>query len=194
MSAEPVPESARPSAGDGKPVWRAWARRRRAAIDAAKAGAEIAEVLESWPNYQAAVRVLVYLAIGDEPDLAPLLGDDAKSFYTTRTGEPALSLHRLDPKELERHRFGFLQPPASAAPALAGEIDLVLVPGLAFDTSGNRLGFGMGYYDRLLHGFPSGVPLVGVCPAALLVPLLPHEPHDVRMTHLATEEGVLPIS
>lgn len=152
--------------------------------------------LREWPAYLAAARILVYLAFGDEPDLSPLLNDPDKSFYSTRAqteGEPALTLHRLDLESLERHRFGFLQPTVAAAPGSAKEMEMVLVPGLAFDLSGNRLGFGLGFYDRLLGTLDPKVPLVGVTPAELLVSRLPDEPHDVRMTHLATEDGVFPV-
>ena len=141
------------------------------------------------------------MAFGDEPDLTPLLDSGQKTFYTTRTEEATaageapgiLTLHRLDPGELVRHRYGFLQPSPLAPPAAPELIDLVLVPGLAFDTGGHRLGFGMGYYDRLLAAMDTEVPRVGVTSAALLVPELPSEEHDVRMTHLATESGVMEV-
>lgn len=149
--------------------------------------------------------MLVYLAFAGEPDLAPLIAGGDKTFYATRTeesalpgeprpeGQPLLTLHRLEPDELERHRFGFLQPSPLAAPVASESIDLVLVPGLAFDRSGHRLGFGMGYYDRLLAALDAEVPRVGICPAELLVAVLPNEEHDVPMTHIATEAGVLPM-
>jgi 5-formyltetrahydrofolate cyclo-ligase len=200
-----VPELERhgqPSADAPKSVWRSWARRKRRETDSAAAGRLVAESLSAWPAYRGARRVLLYLAFGGEPDLRPLLTDHTKSFYTTRVvegrypgeGEPRLTLHRLDPEALERHRFGFLQPVSTAVPMSPTDIDLVLVPGLAFDASGNRLGFGMGFYDRLLVELEADVPRVGVTPAALLVPRLPEEDHDVRMTHLATEDGVLPLA
>ncbi|MEX2541749.1 MAG: 5-formyltetrahydrofolate cyclo-ligase [Trueperaceae bacterium] len=183
-----------PESGAPKADWRVWARRRRSAIDPWHTGQAVAARLREWPAYLASARILVYLAFGDEPDLSALLDDPAKSFYTTRTateGEPALTLHRLDLASLERHRFGFLQPTVAAAGS-AGEMEMVLVPGLAFDVSGHRLGFGMGFYDRFLGSLDPSVPLVGITPAELLVPRLPSEPHDVRMTHLATEDGVFP--
>lgn len=191
----PGREPGTPGLYQGKAPWRAWARRVRGKIDPVAAGGLIASSLTAWDLYRTARRVLVYLAFGDEPDLRSLLKDD-KEFFATRTpaGQGELSLHRLDIEELERHRFGFLQPPASAAPVGVGEIELVLVPGLAFDLSGNRLGFGKGFYDRLLAGMDPAVPRVGVTPAALLVPHLPCEEHDISMTHLATEDGVFPVA
>ena len=81
--------------------------------------------------------------------------------------------------------FGILEPQGER-PCPAGEIDLVVCPGVAFTADGRRLGRGRGYYDRYL-----GVPAfrgfrVGVCYAHQLVDDLPVEPHDVRMDRVIT--------
>lgn len=70
------------------------------------------------------------------------------------------------------------------------EIDLVVVPGVAFDRSGNRLGHGNGYYDRLLAQTRPNVPRVGLAFECQLVDELPAEPHDVRMHAVITEVAV----
>jgi len=79
--------------------------------------------------------------------------------------------------------------PAEDAPAPPP--DLVLVPGLAFDRSGFRLGRGGGFYDRFLESlsFPRPV-LCGVCFSRQIVPAVPREPHDARVDWILTEEGV----
>ncbi|HEX7003793.1 MAG TPA: 5-formyltetrahydrofolate cyclo-ligase [Trueperaceae bacterium] len=196
-----APDLQRPPAQARKEEWRSWARAQRASVDPLASGRAIAEGLLRSPLFAQARHILTYLAFGGEPDLAPLLDAPEKTFYTTRTAEspaagdlPGLTLHRLDPRDLERHRFGFLQPSPLAPPVPGERIDLVLVPGLAFDTSGNRLGFGMGYYDRLLATLAEDAPRIGVTTSALVVPRLPAEEHDVRMTHLATEVGLVPVS
>lgn len=186
---------ATPQPEDSKRVWRAWARQRRSGLEPTDTGRRIAEQLAAWDGYRAASRVLIYLAFGNEPDLTSLVTDASKHFYTTRTpgdGQP-LTLHRLDPGDLERHRFGFMQPSPSAAHVAVSDVELALIPGLAFDMRGNRLGFGLGYYDRFLGSLGRQVPLIGVVPSALLVPRLPVDPHDVRMTHLASEDGIIPV-
>ena len=118
-----------------------------------------------------------------------------KTIPVTRTwpgAERRLSVHRLERASLERHRYGFLQPPATAPEVDPATVDLVLVPGLAFDVAGGRLGYGLGYYDRLLPRLDPAAPRVGVALRALVVPALPADPRDVAMTHLATESGVAP--
>lgn len=77
-------------------------------------------------------------------------------------------------------------------PVDASDVDIVLVPARAFDRHGYRLGRGGGHYDRLLPTLRPGVPVVGVTCTARIVDRLPREPHDVPMTHLATETGVVP--
>ena len=67
-------------------------------------------------------------------------------------------------------------------------LDLVLVPGVAFDWKGERLGFGKGYYDRFLT--KTSALLVGVAFSAQVIPDVPTESHDVSMNALLTENGI----
>ena len=115
-------------------------------------------------------------------------------FAVTRT-PPAgpLTLHPAV-GAMEWHRYGFAQPMADAFELQPRHISLALVPGVAFDRRGNRLGHGVGYFDELLDRLPDDCPRVAVTPAALVVDRLPVEPHDVPMTHLATEEGVVAVA
>ena len=71
-------------------------------------------------------------------------------------------------------------------------IDAVLVPGLAFDRRGNRLGFGAGWYDRMLARCRPGAAFVGIAFDAQLFPAVPGESHDIRVRWIATPGAVLP--
>lgn len=182
----------RPRPEDPKSAWRAWARQARAEALTPTANLLVLAALRDWPPFQAARNVLTYLPFGTEVDPSALHALPGKRFFITRTpaGGFDLSLHPLDPDSLERHRFGFEQPRAGAPAADPAAIDLALVPGLAFDRRGARLGYGRGYYDRLLRTLPPSSPLVGVTLDALIVPCLPASGHDVPVTHLASEAGV----
>lgn len=83
--------------------------------------------------------------------------------------------------------FGLLEPQGGSGVPIA-ELDLMVVPGVAFDRTGHRLGYGKGFYDRELHssGF-SGV-LIGLCFDFQLVDRLPSEMHDVPVDYLVTEQ------
>jgi 5-formyltetrahydrofolate cyclo-ligase len=80
--------------------------------------------------------------------------------------------------ELAPGRFGIREP--VAGPALA-QLDLIVVPGLAFTAEGNRLGRGAGFYDRFLTGIPATTVKVGVCFEFQRVSEVPQESHDVKM-------------
>jgi 5-formyltetrahydrofolate cyclo-ligase len=83
---------------------------------------------------------------------------------------------------------GILEPDPQRTRAVAPEtIDLVLVPGVAFDMCGGRLGFGAGFYDRLLDRLPRDVPTVGLAFDFQVMPRLPLLPHDVKLAAVATD-------
>ncbi len=103
---------------------------------------------------------------------------------------------RLVPKrvlsfaELVPGAYGIPSPPASSPEVAAWEIDVVLVPGLAFDRRGYRLGYGGGYYDRFLPLLRPGALKVGLAYARLLWEELPAEEHDQAVDWVVTEEGI----
>ena len=71
-----------------------------------------------------------------------------------------------------------------------GEVDVAIVPGVAFDRQGNRLGHGAGYYDRLLAELPSSAYLISVAYECQMLEAIPHEPHDIGMDQVVTESDV----
>lgn len=182
-----------PDAAAGKDEWRQWARQARAAIDWEAASIAIRESLLGWQSLQTAANALIYLPMAEEVDLQPLVESGLQcSWLTTRTPPRGsqLTIHELG-GPLEVHPFGYLQPHSSAPEVHPFDVDVLLVPGLTFDLWGNRMGRGAGYYDRLLAMARVDAPRVGIVPAALVVDRLPTGRHDVPMTHLATEEGVI---
>ena len=78
-------------------------------------------------------------------------------------------------------------------PRLSGW-DIIVVPGLAFDRRGNRLGRGFGYYDRFLGGLPESVPRVGLACVSQVVPEVPVDAWDVPVHALVTEDGVIRVA
>ncbi len=94
------------------------------------------------------------------------------------------------PDDLSCGAFGALEPTGGQAMA-PEDIDLMVLPGVAFDRAGHRLGYGKGFYDRALDVPGRRGLLVGLCFEQQLIDLLPAEPHDVRMDMLVTEERIL---
>ncbi len=105
------------------------------------------------------------------------------------TGTMDLAAYRPgDP--LHETPFMVKEPLESAAVIDPASVDLVLVPGLAFDTRGHRLGFGQGHYDRFLPRMPNAV-RVGLSFELQLLAEVPSATHDVPVDHLATERRML---
>ncbi len=156
----------------------------------------ICSAIERSPLFQYAGTVAVYLAMAGEVDLEPLLTAN-KRFVAPRMHDepqPHLTFHVLASELLEEHPWGVRQPAAAAALVPLPEIDLLIVPGLLFDRRGARLGYGKGYYDRLLAQRTGGKPTtLGVALEALVLPELPTGPHDLAVDYLVTELGFRPL-
>nr|WP_034354928.1 5-formyltetrahydrofolate cyclo-ligase [Deinococcus phoenicis] len=170
----------------GKAEWRAWAREVRTGLP--DLSAELIAHLAAFLHTRGARRVLAYRTLPGEPDVSALSGPF--ELLTSRARfrpTPHLTLHPWA-TATEVSRFGALQPPADAPRLTLETVDAVLLPALAFDRRGVRLGYGGGFYDRLLPDF-AGL-TVGVVWDALVVDELPCEPHDLRVGFLATEGGV----
>ena len=199
--------SGTPGRESSKADWRRWVRDHRQTVSAATTAAVVAGLrtfIEAFDERSAAVAgrpvppganlILFYRAIADELSLDGLAdGLGWQRFAVTRT-PPAgpLTLHSAI-GAMEQHRYGFPQPTADAFELQPRHISLALVPGVAFDRHGTRLGHGVGYFDELLARLPGDCPRVGVAPSELVFDRLPVEPHDVPMTHLATQDGVVAI-
>jgi len=146
--------------------------------------------------------VCAYVPIGTEPGsiemLDMLLRRSARVLLpvarTTADNTPLpLRWGEYRPGTLIAGRWGLREPPGPRLPASAlADASLVLVPALAVDRSGVRLGRGQGFYDRSLKGRNPQARLVAIVRDEELVDELPSEPHDVRMTHALTpKRGVI---
>ena len=133
--------------------------------------------------------VLTFLAMPGEISLACLQGDPAFVLAVTRTPPKGpLTVHRLY-GPLETHPLGYLQPAADAELMDLADIEAVLVPGVLFSATGERLGHGRGYYDHLLSNLPVRPRLIGITVDRRVVEDLPMSETDVWMDAIATESG-----
>ena len=158
-----------------------------------RASAAICAHLADWDVFQRSDTILTYMPMRTEVDLRSLLVDFTDKRWLLPRILPEenhrMVFHPYDPDQLIEHPFGMAEPAPYLPQIPPAEIQLVLVPGLAFDRSGWRLGYGGGYFDRFLWDF-SGVS-VGAVFQALLVDALPHGEHDVPMRWLVTESGLI---
>lgn len=152
--------------------------------------------LTATPQWQAARSVMMFAALGFEPDFIPLI--DAAS--GKRLIFPSMESERIMPRavpaatSLRLSPGGIREPSIVSCPVVPpGEIDLIIVPGLGFGRDGTRLGRGRGHYDRFLTQLRPGTLLCGACFTCQVMDTMPTEPHDVPMHLLLTEEGCHPI-
>jgi 5-formyltetrahydrofolate cyclo-ligase len=108
---------------------------------------------------------------------------------TVRTG-----FRRVDQlTDLALGGSGFVEPHEGAPEARRGDIDLMVVPALAVDALGYRLGYGKGFYDATLPDFRPPARAVAVAFAFQLLSEIPREPHDVRCDTIVTDERVMDV-
>ena len=148
--------------------------------------------LLSHQRLREARTIMLYHSLPDEVDthtIADSLLMSGKTILLPRvTGESTMELRRYTgPRDLAIGAFGIMEPMGDVFTDYAS-IDLAVVPGMAFDHSGNRMGRGKGYYDRLLpllkHAYK-----IGVCFPFQMVESVPRDEHDARMDEVITQNS-----
>jgi 5-formyltetrahydrofolate cyclo-ligase len=137
-----------------------------------------------------------YVAARGEIDPAPALtaaaaGGASVALPRVATEAPRLRFHRADAGPLAPGRFGLREPAATAPEIPLDELEVVIVPGLAFDAAGRRLGFGGGYYDSVFGASGTRPALIGVCYDFQIVPRCPAGDGDVPVDLVVTDARVL---
>lgn len=153
--------------------------------------AKITQLLTAFAIYRSAKCICVYMAAFNEPRTMPLIQKalaDGKTVCVpiTDTENTTLSLSYIhDISALRKGAYGIFEPTVidSANPR---DVDLIVVPGIVFDKSGSRIGFGKGFYDRLLTD--TRAVKVGLCYQFQLCEGVPSDKHDIPMNMLVTEE------
>lgn len=156
--------------------------------------ASICRRLQSHPVFQIARTIALYSAFDREPDLFPLISAIPKKWVlpvvVDKTQMDFVVFSKKE--ELVKGRYGILQPKDTAKKIDVQEIDLILLPMVAFDTLGNRIGRGAGHYDRAL-AFLSGnhrikkPHLIGVAYEFQKIENSECDPWDIRLNGVVTE-------
>ncbi len=152
--------------------------------------------LLTLPAYQRAQRLLCTVSFGSELDTSGIIDRaraDGKHVVLPRVDKSSadllLFLTDTDAR-LETSSWGIAEPPLNATMVDSGELDLVIVPGLAFDRAGNRLGYGRGYFDRLLAQLPVRATRVALCFECQVVDAVPVLDTDEKIDILVTVAAV----
>ena len=149
------------------------------------------------PTYQEADAVLAYASFGTELQTDGLLRrvlDDGKALVLPRVERSGLGLYEVRDlaMDLAPGTWGIREPrPDRCLPADPGRVGFALTPGVAFDRRARRLGYGGGFYDRLLAGgLPEGTPLVSGAFEVQIVDEVPTDAHDASVDFVITEKEV----
>ena len=129
--------------------------------------------------------VALFAPLGDEVQIAPLAEKVSCRVVLPRVKGEGMEFYDYDAEAMAVGSFGIVEPQGGQAVA-AQEIDLMVVPGVAFTEAGDRLGRGKGYYDRYLSREGFRAYCVGVCYAHQVVGELPVEPHDKQMDEVVS--------
>lgn len=198
--------------GEVKAELRRRARETLGAVSSAELAGKsraICERLGQWGPYVAATAVMVFLPLAGEVDVRGLVWGESEKGGAGGAGAaggmlgggkrvcvPRVDWERkvMEPAvvtagmELVAGWHGVMEPPREAKGLAVEELDLVLVPGLAFDAAGHRLGRGAGFYDRFLADERlAGAVTCGVCLESQIVASVPREEWDVPVKAIATE-------
>ncbi len=188
-----------------KPFLRKTLLARRSALppeEAAALSRRIQEHILNNPAWQKATQVLIYSPIRNEADTALLLEDALSKgkevlFPRCVPGKAGIMDLAACPasEALCQGTFGILEPDIKHCPALRGDDlhpEMAVVPGVGFDRNGGRLGYGAGYYDRVLAGTEfKNTYLLGAAYGFQVVDNLYADPWDQRLNAIVTEDGVI---
>ncbi len=157
----------------------------------ADAAQRLHDKVVALPAFKTARTLFCYSSVDGEADTQLILATAwrmGKTVYLPLCRDRAMRALRANGfDELVKHgRLMIAEPPAMGEEASPDAIDLTLVPALAFDKRGYRLGYGGGYYDRFLSGY--GGLSVGLCRAEYVLETIPLETHDVAVSLVLTDE------
>ncbi len=174
---------------------------RNAQLDKDDISQRIWERFIASPEYATAQTVLLYVDVRSEvrtrPFLPAALGH-GKTIAVPYCVNAELELFHLESiEELELGAYKILEPKSALRDLPAKRIDpsaldLVVVPGVAFDRRGARMGHGFGYYDKLLRHCRSDAVFVAFAFECQLFPEIPNQAHDIFMNKVITELGIYP--
>lgn len=153
--------------------------------------ADVSEHIFHWLSARLPGSISSFRPLADEVDLRPLVERLPGWRWLLPRIESDDSLTWRDARvALETHRWGMEQPIDTGSVIRSIDVDVFLVPGLAFDLSGNRLGRGGGFFDRELAARRGDSVAVGVTVQERMLDFIPTEQHDQAVDYLATEVGV----
>ena len=164
----------------------------------------IREKLFSLNEFKDAKNIMFYVSFNNEVNTIETIKELSKNKKENKKNiivpyveknNPILQLSEIkDFSDLEPKTFGILEPKKNKIKNFdIDRLDLVIVPGIAFDKNGHRIGYGYGYYDRLLGKLGDKATKTGLCYEFQLIDKIPEEKHDIPMDIIITEKRIIKV-
>lgn len=157
----------------------------------------MAKQLVAWPYYQQAKVIMLFLSMFDEPQMEKIIENSWSHGKIVCVPHMRKEFGVMDAAvienwdELVTGRFNLMVPnPESLQIMNPALIDLIIVPGVGFDRSGNRLGMGAGYYDRFIPQAPQAI-LIGAIWTSHVLENIPHNHYDKPVDYLLNEDEII---
>ena len=166
------------------------------AIERINKGKKAAEKFFLTKDYMEAINILLYFPFRSEIDTTIIIRkalQDCKKIILPRVWHKNLDLYFIENYEhqLKKSSYGIMEPvPELCKPAEISDIDLAIVPGICFDKNLNRLGYGGGFYDKLIPLLNNNVKKIALCFEMQMLPEIPVLSHDTKMDEIITESNI----
>jgi len=164
---------------------RRWAKDLRRSLDLKNVSIQIENKIKNLDKYKSAKTVMSYMAKDLEISLSNLFQDNSKAWFLPVVKDVIVAVpYVLGKTKLVRNKFNILEPELNKSVSVT--LDVIFVPGLCFDKSGNRIGYGAGFYDNFLKLNPDSFK-IGTCPKECLIDSLPQDKWDIKVDLVLTD-------
>ena len=159
---------------------------------------KIIESFKKEDSYKKARGIFIYIGFGSEINTKVIIEDalkKGKEVYVPKVKGKEMLLIKIDSLEnLVTSSYGILEPIGDNNNFDVDKLDLLVMPGVAFDNSGNRIGYGGGYYDRFLEKNKTNAEKIALAYEFQILNSINNEKHDVKVDKIITEERIINIS
>ncbi|MEI7475146.1 MAG: 5-formyltetrahydrofolate cyclo-ligase [bacterium] len=166
------------------------ARLIRSNINICEISRDIVEQIKKEDFYKNSKNILAYYPFGDEVDITNLFSDETKNWYLPRLEFKTKKLKFYKYKSddfLEKNEFGIFEPAIDKEKLILAKTDLIIIPALAVDMQGIRLGYGAGFYDRFLIGLKHNTCKITAIPEQLVCEKLPADSWDMPVNYIVSQ-------
>lgn len=157
----------------------------------------ILKILKQQSFFKESKNIFIYIGFGSEIDTGSYIDDFLKAGkciiiprIDTITNEmDAVQISNMN--DLQSNKYGILEPKPSIKAFDKTLIDLVVMPGVAFDSTGSRIGYGGGYYDKFLQNIKGSIHKVALAYKFQVIDKVPSEEHDINADSIITENEII---